>query len=406
MSDDLHSRSRLAGYDPLAMHAAKVLLVGAGAAGQNLAQNLALCGVGNILIVDDDHFEPHNATRSPLYPTTSEIARNGWGKAVNVAARARSIATAPKPSILHFAGIVQDLGDSPFRWADVVVSAVDNLTARVHMAMRSRIHGKPMLELGFSGPSYGFAAFSPTDGPCFRCNSPGRESSASCTHYALAAEAASIIPAIQTTAATVSGLLTEQIIQVVHGRCDIYGMRFSGNVRSPQIDSAILPANDRCPGFHTPVPYLATVTRPSDRLGDLIDTIHAAVGPVTLVLAEPVIVTITCTRCKENCTVGALEGAWLRAPRCASCNGPWALADTIGSPEAILELSTGKALDDHIADLSCDALGLRSGGAVVVHGGEALGAVHIKGDITDYVPTTTTTFGDEVAINKKDCPDG
>jgi molybdopterin/thiamine biosynthesis adenylyltransferase len=388
------------------MHAAKVLLVGAGAAGQNLAQNLALCGVGNILIVDDDRFEPHNATRSPLFPTASEVDRNGWGKAVNVAARVRSIATAPDPNILYFAGIIQDLGDAPFRWGDVVVSAVDNLTARALLAMRSRIHGKPMLELGFSGPSYGFSAFSPTNGPCFRCNNPGRESSASCTHYALAAEAASIIPAIQTTAATVSGFLTEQIIQVIHARCDTYGKRFSGNVRNPQIDSATLPANDRCPGFHTPIPSLAAVTRPSDRLGDLIDMIHATVGPVTLVFAEPVIVTITCTRCKESCTVGALEGAWLRAPRCTSCDGPWVLTGTLASPESILELSTGMDVDDHIADLSCDALGLRSGGAVVVHDGDALSVVHIKGDITDYVPTTTATFGNEVAINKKGCPDG
>lgn len=403
---DIYSRSRLAGYDPPAMHTAKVLLVGAGAAGQNLAQNLALCGVGNILIVDDDRFEPHNATRSPMFPTAIEVERNGWGKAINVASRVRSIATAPNAKSLYFTGIAQDLGDAPFRWGDVIVSAVDNLAARALIAMRSRINGKPMFELGFSGPSYVFSAFSSSEGPCFRCSTPGRESSASCTHYARAAEAASIIPAIQTTAAVVSGFLTEQIIQAIHGRCDTFGMRFSGNVRNPQVDSAILSMNDRCPGFHTPIPCVGDITRPSDRLGDFIDAIHATIGPVTLLFAEPVIVTITCTSCKETCTVGASEGAWLRAPRCTACNGPWELTGTDTSPEAIVSLTTGIELDDHIADLSCNALGLRSGGGVVVHDDAALGVVHITGDITEYVSTARVTVGNEVALDKEENPDG
>ena len=64
---ELFSRERLAGYDPELLARSVALIVGAGALGQNTAQNLALAGIGEIRIVDKDQFEPHNRTRSPAY---------------------------------------------------------------------------------------------------------------------------------------------------------------------------------------------------------------------------------------------------------------------------------------------------------------------------------------------------
>ena len=93
-TDILHSRSILAGYDPERLHEGKVLVVGLGALGQNVVQNLALLGVGQLMLVDFDSFEDHNATRSPFYPTALESARFGLGKAIVVAHRAVSIGTA------------------------------------------------------------------------------------------------------------------------------------------------------------------------------------------------------------------------------------------------------------------------------------------------------------------------
>src|SRR5947208_560139 len=45
----------------------RVLVVGAGAVGNEVIKNLVLLGVGAIRIVDFDHIEVHNLTRSVLF---------------------------------------------------------------------------------------------------------------------------------------------------------------------------------------------------------------------------------------------------------------------------------------------------------------------------------------------------
>ncbi len=56
--------------------AAKVMVVGAGALGNEVLKNLALLGVGHILIVDMDHIEYSNLSRSILYrPEDSKYKR-------------------------------------------------------------------------------------------------------------------------------------------------------------------------------------------------------------------------------------------------------------------------------------------------------------------------------------------
>ena len=66
---------------------AKVLVVGAGALGNEVIKNLALMGVGNIFIVDFDKIEAANLSRSVLFRETD----NNRSKAEVAAARAKSI---------------------------------------------------------------------------------------------------------------------------------------------------------------------------------------------------------------------------------------------------------------------------------------------------------------------------
>src|SRR5580704_10822453 len=256
----LHSRSILAGYDPERLHAAKILVVGLGALGQNLVQNLALLGIGQLMLVDFDVFEGHNATRSPFYPTHAEVARLGRGKSAIVAHRAAQVSTAGKADVFYSARLIQVLGDGALSWADIVVAAVDSLNARAWLAERCRLLARPMVEGGFSGPDFNLSAFAPTEGaPCYRCSRPGRESSMSCTAYALAAERASIIPAIQTSAAVLGGYQAEQVVQLLHGRLDRLGHRSYGNVQRETLQTALLTADDDCPGIHTPEPVIGTI---------------------------------------------------------------------------------------------------------------------------------------------------
>src|SRR6188474_779988 len=67
-SDDRFGRFRLIGWwDQARLARAKVLVIGAGALGNEIIKNLALLGVGNVLIADMDRIENSNLSRSVLY---------------------------------------------------------------------------------------------------------------------------------------------------------------------------------------------------------------------------------------------------------------------------------------------------------------------------------------------------
>ena len=67
-TEDKYARLRLINWwDQGRLSKAVVLVVGAGAIGNELIKNLALLGIGKILIVDMDRIEHTNLTRSVLF---------------------------------------------------------------------------------------------------------------------------------------------------------------------------------------------------------------------------------------------------------------------------------------------------------------------------------------------------
>ena len=66
---------------------AKVMVIGAGALGNEVIKNLSLMGIGNLFIVDFDKVEAANLSRSILFRETD----NNRSKAEIAAARAKSI---------------------------------------------------------------------------------------------------------------------------------------------------------------------------------------------------------------------------------------------------------------------------------------------------------------------------
>jgi molybdopterin/thiamine biosynthesis adenylyltransferase len=385
---DLHSRSVLAGYDPALIAEGKVLVVGLGALGHNVVQNLSLIGIGQLMLVDFDTFEGHNATRSPFYPTRGEVARLGRGKAAAVAHRAAQVSTASTPAVYYCADLIQVLGDGAISWADIVVAAVDSMTARAWLAERCRVLGRPMVEGAFSGPDFNLSAFAATAGTvCYRCGRPDRESSTSCTAYALAAERANIVPAIQTTAAVLGAYQAEQVIQLLHGQLERLGRRSYGNVRHETLQTAQLSVDDRCRGIHYPEPVIGTVDDlgAAATLADFLRAVAAQFGAAELQLSEPVIPNLSCTRCTKPCLVQAAESRWLVAPRCTECDGPWPRAAHF-TPDTVTKIDTSDQLTDELASTPLANIGLRAGASVTATLADGRsGLLRIAGDILDCV---------------------
>lgn len=113
-------------FDQDEVAAVRALVVGAGAIGNEVLKNLALLGVRFITIVDLDHIEVHNLTRSVLF-RESDIGRS---KAEVAAERVRDLLPEAEPSVLQ-GPLETSLCPSLVMQHDVVFSCLDNFEARL-----------------------------------------------------------------------------------------------------------------------------------------------------------------------------------------------------------------------------------------------------------------------------------
>src|SRR3954462_12924511 len=112
--DDRFHRFRLIEWwDQAKLRNARVLVVGAGALGNEIVKNPALLGVGNVLIADLDRIENSNLSRSVLY----RAADNGQFKATVAARAAKDIYPDLKAQAFN-GNVVYDMGLGVYRWAD------------------------------------------------------------------------------------------------------------------------------------------------------------------------------------------------------------------------------------------------------------------------------------------------
>ena len=369
---DLQSRAKLAGYDPAVLEAARVLVVGAGALGQNLLQDLALSGVGQLAVVDPDAFEPHNATRSPYFAA-------GEAKAPAVARGVRRAMTATRPRVLVGESPVQQVGDAAIAWADVVCAAVDNARARAWLAERCRVAGTPLVEAGFAGSALNLSVFGPeVDEPCYRCLHPHLDGALSCRAYAAAAVAHDVVPAIQSGAAALGALQAEQAIACLHGEAPLRGRRLYLDVRSGRASLVSLVRSAGCPGVHRRPELLELAVHASDRVGVVWGRLVAELGVSALRLPAAVVVAASCTACGEPVAVGAPDWRWLVAPRCTACDGPWPSAGGLGPVVAdwLTADLVGLVADYRLADL-----GAPPGALLQVDVGEDDRLVRVSGTV-------------------------
>lgn len=107
-----------------------VLVVGAGALGNEVVKDLALFGVGHIYVVDFDRIELSNLTRSVLF--REEDAYSHSYKAEIVAKRAMEIN--PQIKVIPFVGnLFSEVGFGVYRMVDVVIGCLDSRIARYQL---------------------------------------------------------------------------------------------------------------------------------------------------------------------------------------------------------------------------------------------------------------------------------
>jgi molybdopterin/thiamine biosynthesis adenylyltransferase len=218
LHEDRFSRLRLIPWwDQGKIANCKVLVIGAGALGNEILKNLALLGFQKIVVVDLDRVEESNLSRTILY-RTEDI---GEYKA-NAAARA-FLKIAPGASVQPLvANVVRDCGLGLFAWSDVILAGLDNREARLWINRCAWKVSRPWIDGAIEGINGVARAFLPGKAPCYECTLGEvdwaiLEKRMSCNLLAHEQEPEGKIPTTPTISSIIGGIQVQEAVKLIHG---------------------------------------------------------------------------------------------------------------------------------------------------------------------------------------------
>ena len=347
MLDVVESRydrqERISWWDQTRLRAARVLVIGAGALGNEIVKNLSLVGVGSIDIVDMDAIEHTNLARCALF----RDADAGRWKAEALAEAAMRLN--PDVTARSFVCRVQELGSAWLDDYDVVIAGLDSREARLWVNAACRRLGKPWIDGAIEGLQ-GIVRMFDAHGACYDCTLGEAERAAishrrSCALLSPEEIVSGRTPTNATTASVVAALEVQEAIKLIVGRDDLLSLRgrvwrldgetmfttvmdyvedpdcMSHDVLEERVSSAL------------GAPTLAEALLPAQEMGN---------GPVEVVYTtDDVIVIEPCQSCGAGeQVVGLRPMLGLGAGRCASCGAelPMSSRTALAGDDPLLSL--------------------------------------------------------------------
>lgn len=140
-SDRYHTFGYISWWQQETVRNATVMVVGAGALGNEVLKNLALMGIGNLLICDFDTIEDSNLSRSVLFRTTDR----GRRKVDAAAERVKELNADVKVKTWH-GDINNEMGMGVFRHVDAIIGCLDNREARLSIDRYSQFVNRPWVD--------------------------------------------------------------------------------------------------------------------------------------------------------------------------------------------------------------------------------------------------------------------
>ena len=301
---------------------AKVLVVGAGALGNEVIKNLSLMGIGNLFIIDFDKIEAANLSRSVLFRETD----NNRSKAEVAAARAKSVN--PQVHIQYMNGdVTTQLGLGIIRRMDVVIGCLDNREARLAVNRFCYWVNKPWVDGAIQELLGLVRVFKPGDGACYECTLTEqalRDLSLrySCPLLARQNILLGKVPTTPTIASIIGAMQSQEALKVINEMPIQPGKvtHFNGMVNEMHT-TAYVPRDD-CQshwtyGEITELPARAEHTT----LADLLRIARADLGPDAMIeLDQELITSLECPNCHTlEQVLKPLSEVSFEAGHCPTC---------------------------------------------------------------------------------------
>jgi len=303
MEDDRYSRFRLIPWwNQELLRRTRILVIGAGALGNEIVKNLALLGIGHILVCDMDRIENSNLSRSVLFRRSDE----GEYKAEVIARAANDIN--PDVNAQAFVGnVLHDVGLGIFRAFDVVIGGLDNREARLHINQSCWKVNKPWIDGAIEVVSGVARVFVPPDGACYECTMNAIDFEMlrrrkSCSLLTRDQMLEGKVPTTPTTSSVIAGIQCQEAVKLVHKRRELpvlagKGFFFNGMT----LDSFIIDyqRKEDCLSHDT---YEVIEEMPWSAVGttvrEVVDAVHARMGTDAVVeLEREIVSTLECRPC-------------------------------------------------------------------------------------------------------------
>lgn len=348
-NDRFHRFRLIHWWDQERLRKAKVLVVGAGAIGNEVIKNLALLGVGHLFVTDLDVIENSNLSRSVLFREED----CGCPKADVAAVYAKSIYPGMKTQAVQ-ANVSYDLGLGVFLWADVVIGALDNREARLAINRACYKLGKPYLD-GAIEQLDGVARTFIPDGPCYECTMSKRdwellEMRRSCALLTRAQMLDGKVPTTPTMASMIAAVQVQEAVKYLHGMPVLAGkgFHFFGLVGESYLVE--YSRKEDCYS-HDPWESIESLDSRIDRTTakEIVEAAKEALGPDTVVeLNADILTYASCGKCGQTYSLfRSLGKVTEREGQCLECG-------------QTMDLQTTSTLygDEDFLDRSLSQLGL------------------------------------------------
>jgi adenylyltransferase/sulfurtransferase len=315
-------------WDQALLARSRVLVVGAGALGNEIIKNLALLGLGHVVIADLDRVELSNLSRSVLFREADE----GRSKAECAARSAREIY--PAMQVRPWTGnVLAGLGFGYFRWADVVLGALDNREARVFVNAACARVGRAWFDGGIEvlqGVARGFA---PPKTACYECTMSRVDwellnKRRSCSLLARRALANRGTPTTPTTASIIGAVQAQEAVKYLHGRPSLLGRGFVFDGAEHASYGVTYPLSPECPWHEPPITIEAFQNITSDTsLREIADMATTRLGRLDAIdLARDIVGQFTCAPCRRSRDVWrnaeSIGEEDARCPHCGAESAP------------------------------------------------------------------------------------
>ncbi len=324
-SDRYHTFGYISWWKQEIVRKATVMVIGAGALGNEVLKNLALMGIGNVLICDFDTIEDSNLSRSVLFRTTD----NGRRK-VDAAATAVK-ALNPDVNVMAWHGDINfEMGLGVFRHVDAIVGCLDNREARLSINRFSWAVQKPWIDGAIQELMGIVRVFWPGQGACYECTLTDQDYQIiglrySCPLLARQNLLQGKVPTTPTSASIVAAFQTQEALKLIHNMEVQPGKAIMINGLTNDIYSTEYPEKKGCLSHSAldPIVELPAARSDSTTLQELLTIAIDRLGMDALLEFDGEIVTgMYCPNCDEEEPIfKKMARLYENEAICPVCNG-------------------------------------------------------------------------------------